>query len=90
VLAFVHVYLHTHDAKSVQAFQHLVALNNAIQEAHFVSGEADYILKVVAENLEQLADFVTNTLLVHDTIARVKSHIVFRQVKQTSQLPTKS
>lgn len=89
VLAFIHVNLQTHDAKSVQAFNRLVASEDAIQEAHFVTGDTDYILKVVAENLEQLADFVTNTLLVHETIARVKSHVVFRQMKQTSQLPTK-
>jgi len=89
VLAFVHVGLQPHDSKSVQAFQRLVASDDAIQEAHFVTGDTDYILKVVAENLEQLADFVTNTLLVHNTVAHVKSHIVFRQIKQTNELPTK-
>jgi len=89
VLAFIHVNLQAHDAKSVQSFQHLVETRDAIQEAHLVSGDTDYLLKVVAENLAQLSDFVTNTLLVHDTIAHVKSYIVLKQLKQTSQLPTK-
>ncbi|ABE35825.1 asnC family protein [Paraburkholderia xenovorans LB400] len=89
VLAFVHVNLQAHDAKSLRAFQRLVESDDAIQEAHAVSGDADYMLKVVAENLEQLADFVTNTLLVSDTISHVKSYVVLKQMKQTSQLPTK-
>ncbi|MFM0718220.1 Lrp/AsnC family transcriptional regulator [Paraburkholderia strydomiana] len=89
VLAFVHVNLQAHDAKSLRAFQRLVESDDAIQEAHAVSGDADYMLKVVANNLEQLADFVTNTLLVSDTISHVKSYVVLKQMKQTSQLPTK-
>jgi DNA-binding Lrp family transcriptional regulator len=89
VLAFIHVNLQAHDAKSVRSFQHLVEMHDAIQEAHLVSGDTDYLLKVVAENLAQLSDFVTNTLLVHETIGHVKSYIVLKQLKQTSQLPTK-
>ncbi|RQZ19714.1 Lrp/AsnC family transcriptional regulator [Burkholderia sp. Bp9031] len=89
VLAFVHVNLRAHDARSLRAFQRLVASDEAIQEAHAVSGNADYMLKVVASNLEQLADFVTNTLLVSDTISHVQSYVVLKQMKQTSQLPIK-
>jgi DNA-binding Lrp family transcriptional regulator len=87
VLAFVHVNLRAHDAKSLRSFRHLVESDDAIQEAHAVSGDADYMLKVVAGNLEQLADFVTNTLLVSDTISHVQSYVVLKQMKQTSQLP---
>lgn len=89
VLAFIHVNLTAHDAQALRAFQRLVEADEAIQEAHAVSGDADYMLKVVAKNLEQLADFVTNTLLVNNTISHVKSYVVFKQMKQTSQLPTK-
>jgi DNA-binding Lrp family transcriptional regulator len=89
VLAFVHVNLRAHDAKSLRGFQRLVEADGAIQEAHAVSGDADYMLKVVAANLEELADFVTNTLLVNDTISHVQSYVVLKQMKQTSELPTK-
>lgn len=88
VLAFVHVNLRAHDAKSLRSFQQLVGSDAAIQEAHAVSGDADYMLKVVAASLEELSTFVTNTLLVNDTIAHVKSYVVLKQMKQTSELPT--
>lgn len=89
VLAFVHVNLQAHDAKSLRAFHRLVDSEEGIQEAHAVSGDADYMLKVVAQTLEQLANFVSNTLLANDTISHVKSYIVLKQMKQTSQLPTR-
>ena len=88
VLAFIHVNLRAHDAKSLRLFQQLVSSDAAIQEAHSVSGDADYLLKVVASSLEELSTFVTNTLLVSDTIAHVKSYIVLKQMKQTIELPT--
>lgn len=88
VLAFVHVSLRAHDSASIQALQRLVDTHEAIQEAHLLSGDADYLFKVVACNLEQLATFVTKTLLAHGAIAHVKSQVVLRQIKQTSALPT--
>jgi DNA-binding Lrp family transcriptional regulator len=89
VLAFIHVTLQAHDTKVVHALERLVDSHDEIQEAHLVSGDTDYLLKVVMESLERLADFVTKTLLVHEAIAHVKSHVVFRQMKQTNGLPTK-
>ncbi|CAM3437107.1 Transcriptional regulator, AsnC family [Bordetella sputigena] len=89
VLAFVHINLNSHDSKSLRAFQRIVESNDAIQEAHAVSGDADYMLKVVAETLEELADFVSETLLASDTISHVQSYIVLKKMKQTSSLPTK-
>ena len=52
-----------------------------------MSGDADYMLKGGAGNLEQLADFVTNTLLVNDTVSHVQSYVVLKQMKQTRPLP---
>ncbi|WP_223237363.1 Lrp/AsnC ligand binding domain-containing protein, partial [Acinetobacter baumannii] len=40
-----------------------------------ISGDADFILKVVAENLEQLSQFVTERLLSYNFIGHIKSYI---------------
>ncbi|KYP90129.1 AsnC family transcriptional regulator, partial [bacteria symbiont BFo2 of Frankliniella occidentalis] len=61
----------------------------AIQEVHMVSGEADYLLKIIAANLEQLADFISHTLLASEVISHVKSFVVLKKLKQISQLPTR-
>ncbi|EPC0923863.1 Lrp/AsnC ligand binding domain-containing protein, partial [Acinetobacter baumannii] len=46
------------------------------------SGDADFILKVVAENLEQLSQFVTERLLSYNFIGHIKSYIVLKKIKE--------
>ncbi|MDR5647530.1 Lrp/AsnC family transcriptional regulator [Burkholderia cenocepacia] len=87
VLAIVHVTMRTHDTRALDTFRSLVESNAAIQEAHAVSGDADFMLKVVAHDLEQLSDFVTGTLLKSEAILHVKSYIVLKPMKQTTHLP---
>ena len=89
VLAYVHINLHSHDPKSMQCFQQIIDDEAAIQEVHMVSGEADYLLKIIAVNLEQLADFISRTLLASEVISHVKSFVVLKKLKQISQLPTR-
>ena len=89
VMAMVHVNLSTHGAVSKQAFQDLIECEDQIQEAFSLSGDADYMLKVVAENLEQLSHFVTERLLACDFIGHIKSYIVLKNFKQTNQIMMK-
>lgn len=87
VLAFVHINLRSHDPKSMRSFQYLIESDKSILEAHAVNGDADYLLKVVASNLDELSTFVTKNLLANDNLAHVKSYIVLHQMKHSSELP---
>ncbi|SPL71918.1 Lrp/AsnC family transcriptional regulator [Acinetobacter stercoris] len=86
ITAMVHVNLSTHGAKSKQDFQDLIEAEDQIQEAFSLSGDADYILKVVAENLEQLSHFVTEKLLAYDYIGHIKSYIVLKKFKEQNHI----
>lgn len=89
VLAFVQVSIKDHSADSFGAFRTLVSADPMIQEAYAVSGDADYMLKIVARTLETLSDFVTTKLLALQTVSHVKSYIGLKQVKENSALPLK-
>lgn len=82
VTAIIQINLRTHEAKAQQAFQELIEAEDHIQDAFSISGDADFILKVVAENLEQLSQFVTEQLLSCHFIGHVKSYIVFKKIKE--------
>lgn len=82
VLAMVQVNLKTHDAAAKIAFQQLIEEEEAIQEAFSLSGDADFMLKVGAKNLEMLANFVTEKLLSCNFIGHIKSYIVLDKFKQ--------
>ncbi len=82
VTAMIHINLRTHEASSQQEFQKLIETEEYIQDAFSISGDADFILKVVAKNLEQLSQFVTEHLLSFSFIGHVKSYIVLKKIKE--------
>ncbi|MCH7291562.1 Lrp/AsnC family transcriptional regulator [Acinetobacter sp. ANC 3926] len=90
VTAMIHINLRIHEAKSQQAFQDLIEAEDNIQDAFSISGDADFILKVVAENLEQLSQFVTEQLLSYGFIGHIKSYIVLKKIKEQNHFLSKS
>jgi len=58
-----------------------------VQEAHALTGEMDYILKVVTPDLKSLSDFVNEVLLPHESVQHVKTAIVLQTLKEHSGLP---
>jgi DNA-binding Lrp family transcriptional regulator len=89
VLVFVHVTLTTHSPDNSRRFRDLVARSDEIQEAYSLTGETDYLLKMVLPDLKSLAATVNERLLVHDTVAHVRSSVVLDRLKDTAQLPLK-
>ena len=89
VLVFVHVTLSAHSPDNSKRFRDLVALSDDIQEAYSLTGETDYLLKMVLPDLKSLAATVNERLLAHDTVAHVRSSVVLDRLKETARLPLK-
>lgn len=87
VVAFVQVTLAKHSPDNSRRFQQLVDSVDAIQEAHSVTGEADYLLKVIVEDLPALAKLLNELFLPHDSVAQVRSSIALTQMKDSRVLP---
>lgn len=83
----VSVTLATHNRDNARRFAELVARLPEVQEAHALTGEMDYILKVVTPDLRSLADFVNDVLLPHEAVQHVKTAIVLQTLKETAALP---
>lgn len=58
-----------------------------ILECHTVSGESDYLLKVVARDLKSLSQFLTDRLMQVPGVDDVRSMICMEEVKASSPLP---
>jgi DNA-binding Lrp family transcriptional regulator len=89
VIAFIHITLATHSPDNAKRFRALVARIDDIQEAYSLTGDADYLLKVVLRDLKSLSDIVNNVLMPHQSVAHVRSSIVLDRLKETSRLPLK-
>ena len=87
VTVFVQVTLATHSPDTSSRFQTLVQTLDEVQEAYSLTGETDYLLKMVVQDLRALSAIVNEVFLPHDSVARVRTSIVLDRLKQTTRLP---
>ncbi len=87
VTVFIRVTLATHSPHNSRRFRDLVSLTPAIREAHTLTGDADYLLKVSVHGLADLSTLVNDVLLPHESVERVRSEIVLETLKETGVLP---
>ncbi len=84
---FISVTLATHNRDNARRFAELLRRLPEVQEAHALTGEMDYMLKVVTPDLRSLSEFVSGVLLPHDSVQHVKTAIVLETLKETGALP---
>jgi DNA-binding Lrp family transcriptional regulator len=85
--AFVHITLAAHSPHNSKRFLDLVTRTSEILEAHALTGNSDYLLKVVVADLRALSALINETLLPHEAVDRVRSEIVLETLKETAALP---
>ena len=90
VTALIQVTLATHSPNTSQEFKALVDRVAAIQEAFAVTGDADYVLKVVVPDLKSLSGLVSDVLLAHGSIAHLRSSVVLDTLKSGGGLPLRA
>jgi Lrp/AsnC family leucine-responsive transcriptional regulator len=85
--AFVRIQLNSHGAAAVQAFVERVHGWDDVVACHALTGDMDYLLHVVVEDLEHFSRFLLDHLLNDSGVADVNSSFVLRTVKQERALP---
>ena len=87
VIAFAHVVLERHGGVRTEAFEGGAAALPAVLECFSVSGNADYVLRIVAPDLAAFSELMMKRVLRLPGIANIKTDIVLGKVKQTHVLP---
>lgn len=85
--AIIRVRLKDHAAASVKQFRDLVARMEEATLCVALTGEADYLLKVVTRDLPHFQEVVQQKLLRCPAIAHLESSIVLEHLKDTTALP---
>ena len=85
--AFVRVQLSRHDADSVAAFRDFVNQWDEVVACHALTGDMDYLLQVVVQDLEHFSRFLLDRLLNQTGVADVNSSFVLRTVKAFGGMP---
>ncbi|MFZ6676325.1 Lrp/AsnC family transcriptional regulator [Undibacterium sp. Tian12W] len=87
VMAFVSLSLDREQFRNVREVERQLKAFPEIIECHTISGDFDYILKVVASDLKSLSQFLTDTLMQVPGVASLRSMICMEEIKPVSGLP---
>jgi len=87
VTAFVNLSLDREQFRNVREVERQLKAFPDIIECHTISGDFDYILKVVATDLKSLSQFLTDTLMQVPGVASLRSMICMEEIKPVSGLP---
>lgn len=85
--AILHVSLERHDLRVVEDFVRRVAGRPEILECFATTGDADYHMRVVVEDLAAYNEFLENFLFRIPGIRNVRSNIVLKDIKTGVALP---
>ncbi|GAL67902.1 Lrp/AsnC family transcriptional regulator [Jejuia pallidilutea] len=83
-VAFCHVKLLQHSQDFVVSFEKEVNGLNEVLECYHVSGDYDYLLKVIVKDMEAFREFMVKKLTTINHIGSTHSMFVINEVKQTN------
>ncbi|MCC0696331.1 Lrp/AsnC family transcriptional regulator [Clostridioides sp. ES-S-0048-02] len=80
LLAFV--FINTDLSKSIEEFKKTMLEYDTVLECHHISGEYDYLIKVLAEDTNELEEFISITLKKIRGIQKANTTIVLSTIKE--------
>jgi Lrp/AsnC family leucine-responsive transcriptional regulator len=87
VTAYIRIALQRHEKDSVRTFEARVAEIDEILECYLMTGDADYLLKVMVADLDAYEAFVRNRLHAIPGIASINTSLVYGVVKDSKVFP---
>ena len=86
LMVICYVSLKEHNKQSGARFIKAIHELHEVIECYNISGEFDFMLKVVAENMDAYYDFHVNKLSLIENMGRLQSIFIMGIIKQTHQL----
>ena len=86
-VAFCHIKLVKHAQDYVMQFEKQVASLEEVLEVYHISGDYDYILKVLVEDMAEFRTFMVNKLTKIDHIGSTHSMFMINEVKHSTRIP---
>ncbi|WP_321852409.1 Lrp/AsnC family transcriptional regulator [Burkholderia diffusa] len=84
---FVRITLDRQDKTTVERFAREIEKAPEVLECHLMAGSYDYLLRIIAKDLDDYQRFQMETLTKIDGVRNVQTEIPLRQIKHTTSLP---
>lgn len=86
-IMMVSVTLHPHTQEAIQAFHQAIQNLDEVMECYHLTGEDDYLLKVVCGNIAEYETFVVDKLSALKSLGKIKSSVVLSTLKKSHCYP---
>ena len=87
VSVFVQVSLDRQVEVSLKSFESSITKRREVMECYLMTGTSDYLLRVVAADLDEYQHFVTDYLAKVPGVGSIRSSVALKQVKYNTALP---
>ena len=87
ITVFAMVSLKSQAETDLRAFETYVQGLDPVRECYMLNGEIDFMLKVVAKDLQTFQTFLTEKLTSADNVASVKTSLTIRMAKNEPGVP---
>ena len=87
VMAFVQLTYIEHDTQTTEEFERIMLDSDNVLTCHNTTGQADYLLQVVAKDLDDYSRFIDQVLRRLRGVSAIQSNISLKELKSSSRLP---
>lgn len=84
---FIQVHLERQAVRELGVFEDAMARFPEVMECYLMTGEADYMLRVIVPNLGALQEFIVERLSRIEGVANIRSSFALKQVKYKTAYP---
>ena len=87
LVAYAHVMLEKHQLEMLDQFNKAIGERAEVLEYYSMSGDYDFLLKVITKNIKEYEEFQTKFLMSLPIVRSVSTSFVLKQNKHTTCLP---
>lgn len=87
VSVFIQVTLDKQVESKLESFERAIAAYDEVMECYLMTGNSDYLLRVVVASVDELQVFILKKLSTLEGVANIRSSFALKQVKYKTSLP---
>jgi Lrp/AsnC family transcriptional regulator, leucine-responsive regulatory protein len=87
ISVFISITLKQQTREALETFEQAIALHDEVMECYLMTGDADYLIRVVVADLAALERFILDTLTPISGIDKIRSSFTLKQVRYKTALP---
>ncbi len=87
MVCFIHVSLQVHSRDAFESFQQAIQAMPEVLECYHLTGQFDYVLKVVLANQQELKQFLWTHIVPIQGLNQINTSVVLSEIKSTTVLP---